>query len=1047
MRKLLFLCLLIAARSAHAQTQTYSTITGSHLTDGSGNPVASAKLCFSPVDNSGNSIGVRAAGQVSLKPVCSAVVNGAFSIQLVNTIGTSVSPQNFCYATTMTDNTHAGAQLLPKTGYQCVQQSSSWCSASGGNYNCDFDNYIPASSPQTAVVAPSIAVGTVTTLPTGTPATATISGAQPFNLNLGLPTGATGLQGATGPAGASTGTTYGTTFSPAAANNVGLAVIGDSIPCGGTGIATSACINSGLPNAGILGNQDVISQLLLQSQFYNRTAYYYNGSYGGTTCADTNGTYQQYMTGGARTYNPVNGANKGNATKAYLVIMDGGNDATAYAAASLTPTQATSAFAGCMSTLVNQAQADGFTVIITTDQYQQNDTDYVWSIKKAMNRWKRTLIRQGVFLWDQATLTPPSTDSSEAGGVLGVMTCSSGYTTATTGTAPGQTTSLSCTSSASNTHIANGTLVQIGGASDQSSAPLNGIYGTLTSGSGSTSQVISLQNVAPSALQSVTSTDTIYIWQNSFDYSGSTPYTARHYTYDGNLYLAVTLNSQLQAGYVGSPNFADGDWDYVQPNSGAIEIAGGLCVEGNTTTGAATRCPGNPTAPGVIESSQTLNAGSEGGANYTPGTGRFDLGAVNHGIRQTVGSQQWVGANLGSPLGRLSTVTVNNGGTGCAVGDVLSLPTTGINGTITVLTCSGSAVATVSIATVGHGYNPYATGVSTSCSQTTGWAATVSCTGTETGLTLNYTTNSNNSTLAWTPFYFEGGGFGVYGGSLTACALPSYNGSTNCRQDSSGLIYSYSGGPITALTVGPDGGSGYTVGNVLSIVPASNLNYINMGSGTCTIATLGPNNSVASCTLTTGGYGYVAGVTYNASGGSGTGATLTVGTVGTYNAGGIKMGDDADYIYNKGGVMGIFSGNAFTFNNSINVTGYGAFSTYVSAEFFAGLGAATFATGAAAGTGATASCLTTTTPNHYCTSVNGTVSLTTGTSPTTGTLMTVTLPYTRSGSADCNLSMMSSTGLVTSYTWAETASTIVITATTALSTSTNYLVKYVCGGK
>lgn len=199
MRKLLFFFMLFAASvGANAQTQTYATVTASNLTDGAGSPVVSGRLCFAPTDNSGNPIAVHTVGQMVSKPVCAAVQNGSVaSLTLANTQAST--PNNFCWAATLTDNTHAGAGLLPKTGYNCVQMNSTWCSASGGTYNCNWDNYVPSSPAQVAVIAPNISVGTVNTLAPGSSATASISGTTPnFALNLGLPAGNTGNQGIQG---------------------------------------------------------------------------------------------------------------------------------------------------------------------------------------------------------------------------------------------------------------------------------------------------------------------------------------------------------------------------------------------------------------------------------------------------------------------------------------------------------------------------------------------------------------------------------------------------------------------------------------------------------------------------------------------------------------------------------------------------------------------------------------------------------------------------------------------------------------------------------
>jgi hypothetical protein len=195
----IFIALLfVASLSGSTQTRTLATVTASNIDDGSRNPVVSGKLCFAPVDNGGNAIAVRTVGHIVSKPVSTSAQNGVASLTIFNTQVST--PANVCLPATLTDNTHAGASLLPKTGYNCVQMNSTWCSASGGTYNCNFDNYVPVNSgAQVAVIAPGITVGTVNTLAPGSSATASITGTTPnFALNLGAPTGMTGDQGAAG---------------------------------------------------------------------------------------------------------------------------------------------------------------------------------------------------------------------------------------------------------------------------------------------------------------------------------------------------------------------------------------------------------------------------------------------------------------------------------------------------------------------------------------------------------------------------------------------------------------------------------------------------------------------------------------------------------------------------------------------------------------------------------------------------------------------------------------------------------------------------------
>jgi len=118
-------------------------------------------------------------------------------------------------------------------------------------------------------------------------------------------------------------------------------------------------------------------------------------------------------------------------------------------------------------------------------------------------------------------------------------------------------------------------------------------------------------------------------------------------------------------------------------------------------------------------------------------------------------------------------------------------------------------------------------------------------------------------------------------------------------------------------------------------------------------------------------------------------------------------------------------------------------SGFVSGKFMIGSGSMTLTAGAAAGTSPTIVCLT----SHVCDGVSGTVALTTGTSPATGTLATLSFPNTHTNQANCVLMpTLSGTGAVTTITWTESTTAITVTANTALTASTAYQVRYWCGG-
>jgi hypothetical protein len=144
----------------------------------------------------------------------------------------------------------------------------------------------------------------------------------------------------------------------------------------------------------------------------------------------------------------------------------------------------------------------------------------------------------------------------------------------------------------------------------------------------------------------------------------------------------------------------------------------------------------------------------------------------------------------------------------------------------------------------------------------------------------------------------------------------------------------------------------------------------------------------------------------------------------------------------SGGLV-VFSGGTsptaeLTVTGSGNVTANG----FLSGRFAMGVGTMTMAANAAAGSGASMACAS----GHVCDGVSGTVTLTTGSSPGTGTLGTLSFPNTHTNEANCVVSVQSGTGLVSSVGWNETTTAVTLTANAALSGSTAYSVRYWCGG-
>jgi hypothetical protein len=149
--RILALLGVMAAVCASAQAPAgYVTVSGSHLTDFSGNLVSGATLTWIPVDANGHPISARintSGGQGLTKPVTVTVASGAFSLVLADTSLTS--PVNVCYQVTETDVASGDTYL----SYPCVQPAAnnSWCTSGA----CNFDAYAP-STPAISLAQPYV---------------------------------------------------------------------------------------------------------------------------------------------------------------------------------------------------------------------------------------------------------------------------------------------------------------------------------------------------------------------------------------------------------------------------------------------------------------------------------------------------------------------------------------------------------------------------------------------------------------------------------------------------------------------------------------------------------------------------------------------------------------------------------------------------------------------------------------------------------------------------------------------------------------------------
>jgi hypothetical protein len=140
----------------------------------------------------------------------------------------------------------------------------------------------------------------------------------------------------------------------------------------------------------------------------------------------------------------------------------------------------------------------------------------------------------------------------------------------------------------------------------------------------------------------------------------------------------------------------------------------------------------------------------------------------------------------------------------------------------------------------------------------------------------------------------------------------------------------------------------------------------------------------------------------------------------------------------------VYEGGASYSTAALQVGGTGNTTAtgYLQGKFMMGSGTMGVAAGAAAGSSPTIACAA----SHTCDGVSGTVTLTTGTSPATGTLATFSFPNTHTNQANCMVTTQSATAQITTTTWTESTTAITITANAALTASTAYTIRYWCGG-
>jgi hypothetical protein len=140
----------------------------------------------------------------------------------------------------------------------------------------------------------------------------------------------------------------------------------------------------------------------------------------------------------------------------------------------------------------------------------------------------------------------------------------------------------------------------------------------------------------------------------------------------------------------------------------------------------------------------------------------------------------------------------------------------------------------------------------------------------------------------------------------------------------------------------------------------------------------------------------------------------------------------------------VYEGGSNSSTAALQVTGAGNTTAtgFLQGKFMIGTGTMTLTAGAASGTSPSIACAT----GHVCDSVSGTVTLTSGTSPTTGTLATLGFPNTHTNSANCIVTTQSAGAVITTITWAESTTALTLTANSAPTATTAYTLKYWCGG-
>jgi hypothetical protein len=334
--------------------------------------------------------------------------------------------------------------------------------------------------------------------------------------------------------------------------------------------------------------------------------------------------------------------------------------------------------------------------------------------------------------------------------------------------------------------------------------------------------------------------------------------------------------------------------------------------------------------------------------------------------------------------------------------------------------------------------------------------------------------------------------------SPTAVAMPS-TGTNGCAGTSNALTYNtsthvlgcntISGGgtpsyPVTVAGTVTSGGIPYfsnTTTETSSGILNSNILVKGGGAGgaptNSSITDDGTTVSTAELVTFSGGSTTsTSGVKFTGTPVSGGSATTTFplvtigsGAAGAYNTSGTMLDVNAPtgfsgdllalrvnggaYFFRASSASGINTTSIITAGGSITSSSSGAQSVVASlggvvGKAIGGTTAATLAAGVAAGTSPTIACAT----SHVCSAVNGTINLTTGTAPATGSLLTITTSLTHTNQPDCLAQVTLTASPYTNplsgqnplFTYSTTVWTLNVS--TALTASTAYTVIYSCLG-